>query len=420
MPGAFAQTPAPHLAPAASAPRPVPTPIASAQGETPHAATMPNVAAMPNVATMPHVVTAASPGSNRVMLTPPAPAQEAVAAPAAQSVFRNSTTSASARRGVRLSLPMVGGLLLLLAAVGGGLLYFEVGGLSLSASPTPAAPTTGTVHVESRPAGATVVVDGTPRGAAPLQLRLAPGAHTVEVQHGGTKRVLPLTIDAGLIVRQYVDFGAPAGATGKLEITSEPAGAEVVVDGTPRGTTPLIVADVAPGSHTIAIGSGPSTVMRVVEVTAGATASVVVSIAPTEGAAGWVALKAPFPMEMREGERLLAAAGVDRVMLPTGRHTLQLAAGEYEFTTTVNVTVIAGKTVSANVAIPNGKLSINAAPWAEVWLDGKEMGTTPLGNVSVPIGTHEIVWKHPEHGERRQLVKVPAQTPVRASMDFGK
>jgi hypothetical protein len=107
-------------------------------------------------------------------------------------------------------------------------------------------------------------------------------------------------------------------------------------------------------------------------------------------------------------------------MLPTGRHQLELSAREFEFTTTVTVNVQAGKTATATVVVPTGKLSINAAPWAEVWLDGKEMGTTPLGNLSVPIGTHEIVWKHPQLGERRQTVRVLAQTPVRASMDFGK
>jgi hypothetical protein len=59
-------------------------------------------------------------------------------------------------------------------------------------------------------------------------------------------------------------------------------------------------------------------------------------------------------------------------------------------------------------------------PWAEVWLDGRGLGTTPIGNVSVLIGTHEIVWKHPELGERRQSVTVTAKAPVRIAMDLRK
>jgi len=46
--------------------------------------------------------------------------------------------------------------------------------------------------------------------------------------------------------------------------------------------------------------------------------------------------------------------------------------------------------------------------------------TTPLGNLSVPIGSHEIVWKHPTLGERSKSVAVTLQGPVRVSIDFSK
>ena len=35
---------------------------------------------------------------------------------------------------------------------------------------------------------------------------------------------------------------------------------------------------------------------------------------------------------------------------------------------------------------PRGTVNINAQPWAEVWIDGKKMGETPLANVSIPLG----------------------------------
>jgi serine/threonine-protein kinase len=76
--------------------------------------------------------------------------------------------------------------------------------------------------------------------------------------------------------------------------------------------------------------------------------------------------------------------------------------------------------VTVPVALPKGTLSINALPWADVTLDGQPMGQTPLGNLSVTIGNHEVVWKHPQLGERRQTVKVTAGAPVRAGMDLTK
>ena len=61
-----------------------------------------------------------------------------------------------------------------------------------------------------------------------------------------------------------------------------------------------------------------------------------------------------------------------------------------------------------------------SAAWADVWLDGRPVGTTPLANVSVPIGNHEVIWRHPQYGERKQTVAVTMKAPVRVGMEFGK
>ena len=42
----------------------------------------------------------------------------------------------------------------------------------------------------------------------------------------------------------------------------------------------------------------------------------------------------------------------------------------------------------------------------------------PLGNVSLPIGVHEIVFSYPQLGERRQSVTVTRSGVNRVSVDF--
>jgi hypothetical protein len=85
----------------------------------------------------------------------------------------------------------------------------------------------------------------------------------------------------------------------------------------------------------------------------------------------------------------------------------------------VTVVVEPGKTATSTVAIPDGSLSLNALPWANVTLDGQALpGTTPFANLQVPLGSHEIVWTHPQLGERRQTVLVGAKAPVRLVMDL--
>jgi hypothetical protein len=52
---------------------------------------------------------------------------------------------------------------------------------------------------------------------------------------------------------------------------------------------------------------------------------------------------------------------------------------------------------------------VNATPWADVLIDGRPAGQTPLGNIELPIGPHEITFRHPELGERTRRVVVAAQ-----------
>jgi len=56
-------------------------------------------------------------------------------------------------------------------------------------------------------------------------------------------------------------------------------------------------------------------------------------------------------------------------------------------------------------------VSANARPWADVAIDGKSGGQTPISNLQVPIGVHEVVFRHPRLGERRQTVVVKAGPP---------
>jgi serine/threonine-protein kinase len=82
------------------------------------------------------------------------------------------------------------------------------------------------------------------------------------------------------------------------------------------------------------------------------------------------------------------------------------------------VTVQAGRTSTIRLEAPSGTMNVNAVPWAEVWVAGKRLGETPLGNLQMPIGSHEVVFRHPQLGERRTTVLVTLKGPARVSMDL--
>lgn len=294
-----------------------------------------------------------------------------------------------------------------------------------AAASAPMVPPTGQAQFDSRPSGAEVIVDGVVRGKTPLKLSLPVGDHALEIRGEAGRRTIPLTIEVGVLVSQYVELIAmPNQATGRLEVSSDPPGAEVRLDGVVRGVTPLTLDAVEARSHNVALSRGTSTIYRNVRVASGTTASVFASMNTAPSApgsvGGFVSITAPFELQVLEGGRLVGTTSAERLMLPTGRHQLELVSDAFQFKTRVEVDVAAGKTATSAVALPNGSLSVNALPWAEVFVDGRAFGTTPLANLNVPIGNHEVTWRHPQLGERRQPVVVTAQTPVRVGVNFAQ
>lgn len=288
----------------------------------------------------------------------------------------------------------------------------------------PVAPA-GTAVFTSIPEGASITIDGTARGVTPLRMSLPAGTYRVQITSGAVSRTIPITVESGGVLSQYVELAmAPATAGGRLEIGSEPPGALVALDGVSKGVTPLVIPDAAPGQHRITVSAGDNSVNRIVNVTSGATASLVVSIAPSPVAAGaaggWLTVQSPVDMDIMEGGRNLGSTRMERVMLPVGSHRIELVNPALEFAISRTIQIAAGRTANVAVALPSGRLSVNAVPWADVSLDGAAIGTTPLGELAIPIGVHELVFRHPQLGERRQTVTVKADTPARIGIDLRK
>lgn len=278
----------------------------------------------------------------------------------------------------------------------------------------------GVLVVESRPAGVEVFVDGLARGVTPARLSLAAGAHILELRGRGVPRVIPLRIGAGSQLSQYIEL-ADAPAFGQLQVSSIPSGARVIVDGEPRGTAPLTIADLPAGQHKVIVQGDGGTIEQVVSVEPGITASLVAPLAPAAGpASGWIALTAPVEMHVYEEGRLLGTTRSERIMVPAGRHQLEIVSDALGFRLTHVVQVPPGKVAPLAVELPRAPLFINALPWAEVWIDNERVGETPLGNVQVPLGPHEIVFRHPELGEKRHAITVTLGAPARVSVDLRK
>jgi hypothetical protein len=280
----------------------------------------------------------------------------------------------------------------------------------------------GTLVVNTSPAGAKVFVDGVERGVTPVSVALKPGPHSLEVQGDGTPRLMPITITSGAQLSQYIELPKAASAVGQLQVRTEPAGARVSVDGVARGTAPLTIADLAPGEHSVQLESDLGSVKQIVTIEAGNTAALMVPLGAAEGApvSGWIALTAPAEVQVFENKRLLGSSLSERLMVSTGRHELEIVSDPLGYRAVRTVQVSPGKVTQVKVEFPKGTIALNAQPWAEVWVDGEKVGETPIGNLQVTIGTHDVLFRHPDLGEQRYKATVSLATPARLSVDMRK
>ncbi len=69
------------------------------------------------------------------------------------------------------------------------------------------------------------------------------------------------------------------------------------------------------------------------------------------------------------------------------------------------VTPAAGEVAIVEVQLDPafGALSVDALPWAEIWLDGRHLGPTPLFGRQVPAGPHTLRLVHPPTGRSVEL-----------------
>ena len=292
------------------------------------------------------------------------------------------------------------------------------------------AATTGTVTLETTPSALDVVMAGKSLGKTPLTTSLAPGTYDMQIGAAPYAKTIKVIVAAGTSTVQRVEFADDAqlagGPTGGLRVQTEPAHLPVLIDGTAHGVSPVAVDKLQPGEHEVSVRTSTGTVRRTVSIQPRETVSLIVSTAtvpPPDASAvsaGWMSVASTVPLQLREGGKVIGTSESDRLMLTAGDHDIEFVNQALGFTAKRNVRVTAGKTAAIKVDLPNGVVSINAQPWAEVWIDGERIGETPIGNLSRRVGTHEVVFKHPELGERRESLLIVVGKPARIGVDLRK
>ena len=256
------------LGPPAAQLAPPPVPVAAA----------PTVVSLPTVAAPEPVAEAVAEPAPVVAAAPARPAPKSAVklvavpktAPAPAPVPPPTSASLVGRVG---ALGPVGMALAALVLVEAGVIGWMVFGGRAGA-----AGLQGDVVIQSRPVAARVTIDGEEKGITPLTTSLAPGAHIVEVRVGRSEpRVIPVDVKEGVQNSIYVELQSVA-TVGGLDVRTEPANAKVTVDGRARGTTPLVLRDLAPGDHEVLLEAGKQKIRQTVRIEPGMTSQLVVPL----------------------------------------------------------------------------------------------------------------------------------------------
>ena len=207
----------------------------------------------------------------------------------------------------------------------------------------------------------------------------------------------------GAIIAGLV-FRTPVSPTSAAAVAPQPAATPVAAPAAAGASA------IEPAGGTNAIAPQPSG--AVVASSSAATAD------GTVDGIGRVRVVSAVPLQVMERGRVVGTSGERALLLSPGTHTLELANSTLGFRTTERVRVEAGRQADITVALPNGSVSVNAQPWAQVLIDGTAVGETPLANLPLAIGDHEVVFRHPQLGERRERVVVKAGALTRVSASF--
>jgi hypothetical protein len=133
---------------------------------------------------------------------------------------------------------------------------------------------------------------------------------------------------------------------------------------------------------------------------------------------GGVRVNSQVEVQLLDGDRVLGSSADGPIVTTAGRHEFELVNSALGYRARQVVTVKPGEVISLNVRRPEGRLSVNAVPWADVWIDGNHIGETPLANLAIGIGQHDVAFRHPTLGEQRRTTIVRFDVPTRLSADL--
>lgn len=237
----------------------------------------------------------------------------------------------------------------------------------------------GLVTLTTSPAAAAeVTLDGAPLGTTPLEgVEITPGVHRIEL---AAPRFLAeareIEVEGGGVAQSLDVVLTPSWAP--IRVATEPAGAQVLVDGAAVATTPATL-EVDAGERQIEVRlPGYNAWSSALTVNANQPQELpLVTLVEADGQIELVS--SPSEASVAVDGRFLGRTPVTLRLRPGREHRVTLSKPGFEQATrALSVEADSGRRVSVELVPQFGEVEIESdPPNAEIWVNGKRQGTTP-------------------------------------------
>jgi len=268
------------------------------------------------------------------------------------------------------------------------------------------APRTGIAQLESNPTGAHVYVDGKYIGRTPARVELDEGQHFATFYWQNQVRTATFFVTAGRTVVVTANFIRKT----MLNITTTPPRAQIFLDGSFIGVSPIQV-EVQPGQHTVlATMPGYSAAQQSFTVAPGETKTINLVLNPEQATLKVYSSPAGASIYVNGQYRGVAPSAGLTLTLTPGTYTVEARLSGYQDASTT-VTLNPGESRSITLTLLPRKATLNIFTnpvGALIYVNGNYVGTTRSTGLSVQVdpGTHTIMARMSGYQDRTVLVNV--------------
>ncbi len=253
----------------------------------------------------------------------------------------------------------------------------------------------------STPQQAFAYLNGKYVGKTPLNLKLQYGKYKVKfVMQNHSDFATSVVLDPFATEKVSADMQPVQD----VDVTSDPTGADVVLDGKLLGQTPITLRGLTYGQHLLIVKKD-GYVKYSTSLIVNSTEKKVIQVSLTPFSGELKVYSNPSMAEVYLDNVLLGYTPFDKNGIAVGEHTLKIVKDAYN---PWEQKIVIKKNITQKVVVDLtrlGTLKLTSLPFdgAKVYIDGIYRGDTPL-NVTLPIGTHKLLFKMEGYSDKERTV----------------